>query len=165
MHLDESFLQEISNLDGEECWGVTGGSGTGSVISLDIGKKTARAKPVRNAHLTELVRCYESAYSLLLYCPWRMESKSKVLSGSHMSNENDGPMVRGLEFIRGKKIETVTCARPAFDLRIEFEGELSLVIHCSLIGMDADECYVFKGKLGWYSVGFDGRLSLENAET
>lgn len=163
MHLDESFLQDLSNLTGEECWGVTGGEGTGSMISLDIGKRTVRAKPMRNPHLTELVRCYESAYQLLLYCPWRIESSSEVFSGSHMSNQNDGPMVRGLEVIRGKTIQTITCSRPAFDLQIQFEGGISLVIHCSLIGMDEDECYVFKGKLGWYSVGFDGKLALEKS--
>lgn len=105
MHIVEPFLQELSNLTGEECWGVTGGAGTGSVIALDIGKRTVRAKPVRNVHLTELVRCYESTFKLLLYCPWRIESKSDVISGSHMSNANDGPMVRGLEFIRGKKLK------------------------------------------------------------
>ncbi|WP_426112783.1 hypothetical protein [Massilia sp. PWRC2] len=164
MQLVESFLQELSSLAGEECWGVTGGEGTGSVIALDIGKRTVRAKPFRNVHLTELVRCYESAYKLLLYCPWRIESKSEVFSGSHMSNVNDGPMVLGLEFIRGKKIAAVTCSRPALDLQIQFEGEISLVIHCSSIGMDFDECYVFKGKLGWYTVGFDVRLALEKSK-
>ena len=118
MHLVESFLQELSSLTGEECWGVTGGEGTGSLIALDIGKRTVRAKPVRNVHLTELVRCYESEYKLLLYCPWRIESKSEVFSGSHMSNANDGPMVRGLDFIRAKKIAAVTCSLPALDLQI-----------------------------------------------
>lgn len=161
MYSDESFFQELSDLIAEECWGVTGGEGTGSVISLDIGRRTARAKPVRNVHLTELVRCYESAYKLLLYCPWRIDSRTEVLSGSHMSNVNDGPMCRGFEFIRGKKIEAVTCSRPAFDLQIRFEGEISLVIHCSEIGIDDDQCYLFKGKRGWYSVGFDGKLALE----
>lgn len=44
----------------------------GSVISLKIGARTLRRKPVNNPHLTDLVRRYESAYSLMLWCPWRV---------------------------------------------------------------------------------------------
>jgi hypothetical protein len=164
MQIREVFLAELSALVGEECWGVTGGEGTGSVISLSIGQRRPRPKPLNNPHLTELVRHCKGTYSLMLYCPWRIESRLQVLSGSHMSNLNDGPMVRGYGSICGQKIKTVACSGPAFDLRLDFENERSLVIHCSAIGMEQDECYTFGTPSGWFRVGLDGRLTLKECD-
>jgi len=165
MYIRDAFLRALSALIGEECWGIVGGEGTGSVISLNIGVRTARAKPINNPHLSDLVRRYDSAYKLMLYCPWRIDSASDVVSGSHMSNANDGPMVRGYAAICGQKIKAVTCSGPAFDLRLDFENQHSLLLHCSAIGNDEDECYVFRTPHGWFVVGLDGHLSLEASDT
>jgi hypothetical protein len=161
MNTVNNFQRALSGLVGEECWGVVGGEGTGSIISLKIGARILRAKPHSNPHLSDLVRQNESAYTLLLYCPWRIDSLSNVVSGSHMSNANDGPMVRGYASICGQKIKAVNCCPPAFDLKLDFENEHSLVIHCSAFGMDGDVCYMFGTPQGWFSVGLDGCLAVE----
>lgn len=158
MQPTDLLIFELNKLVGEECWGVVGGAGTGSIISLDFGKQIPRNKPLKNPYVTETVRNYESEFRLMLYCPWRIESRWQVISGSHMSNENDGPMVSGLHYIRGKKILAVTCTEPAYDLRIRFVNEVDLVVHCSLIGMDDDTCYSLSAPHGVFSVCYDGKV-------
>lgn len=161
MQLGEKLLRALTDIVGEECWGVVGGEGTGSVILLSIGERILRRRPIPNPHLSDLVRHHESAYSLRIMCPWRIDSPSEVVSGSHMSNANDGPMVRGLNEICGQKVVAVLCSAPAFDVTIHFENHRSLVIHCTEIGSDYDACYSFGTPVGYYSVGFDGNVSFE----
>lgn len=164
MSLQEAFLSELSALVGEECWGVVGGGGTGSVISLKIGARTLKHKPLNNPHLSDLVRKYDSAYSLMLWCPWRIDSNSNVVSGSHMENSNEGPMIRGYKSILGQKITTVTCSAPAFDLRLEFANRHTLLVHCSSIGKAYEECYTFGTPPGHYRVSLDGELDFKARE-
>jgi hypothetical protein len=164
MYLRDALLRDLLALVGEECWGVVGGEGTGSVISLSVGTQILRQKPVGNPHLSDLVRQYDSAYSLLLWCPWRIDSDSRVVSGSHMSNANNGPMVVGSNCICGQKITAVTCSGPAFDLRLDFENQHALVVHCSAIGKDYEECYAFGTPLGHYSVSLDGELTFQSRQ-
>lgn len=161
MSLRDAFRSDLLALIGEECWGVVCGEGTGSVLGLDIGARTLKRKPVNNSHLTELVRRYDSAYSMLVWCPWRIDSDSKVVAGSHMSNTNDGPMVIGSKSICGQRITAVTCSSPAFDLRLNFENKHSLVIHCSANGKNYEDCYSFGTPLGHYGVDLDGVLNFE----
>jgi hypothetical protein len=97
----------------------------------------------------------------MLYGPWRIESVSKVVSGSHMLNANDGPMVRGYASICGQKIKAVICAGPAFDLRIDFENQHSLVAHCSSIDEHEGDYYTFGTPTGWFGVEPDGRLTFD----
>lgn len=161
MSLRDAFLHGLSTLVGEECWGVVCGEGSGSVLGLHIGARTLKQKPVNNPHLSELVRRYDSAYSMLIWCPWRIDSDSKVVAGSHMSNANDGPMIVGSQSVCGQRITALTCSSPAFDLRLDFENKHSLVIHCSAIGKDYEDCYSFGTRLGHYCVDLDGNLSFQ----
>ena len=157
--LRDDFLHAISAMAGEECWGVACGEGTGSVIALHIGARTIRAKPLRNPHASYLIRRYDGAYSLLLWCSWRIDSDLDVVAGSHMVNTNDGPMVVGSNAICGQRITSATCSGPAFDLRLEFENRHTLVVHCSAVGKDYEECYVVRTPFGHYTVSLDGQLS------
>lgn len=163
-NIGEMLLHDLSMIVGEECWGVTGGEGTGSVILLNIGARTLMQRPLKNPHLTELVRRYDSAYALRIRSPWRIDSALEVVSGSHLPNSNDGRMVQGLTTICGKIITSVSCSAPGFDLTIEFDNQHSLVIHCSEIGWGYDDCYSFGSPPGYYSVGFDGDVSFQPSE-
>jgi hypothetical protein len=161
MSLRDAFLRDLSALVGEECWGVVCGEGSGSVLGLKIGVRTPRQKPVNNPHLSELVRRYDCAWSMLIWCSWRIDSDSHVVAGSHMSNANNGPMVAGSQSICGQRITAVTCSSPAFDLRVNFENKCSLVVHCSAVGKEYEDCYSFGTPLGHYGIGLDGSLSFE----
>ncbi len=159
-----AFLQALAALVGEECWGVTGGEGSGSVISLDIGARTLRRRPIPNPHLSELVRHYDSAYSLLIRRQWRIDTATEIVSG-RMSNANVGPMVRGLAAIRGQVITSVNCAGPADDLRIGFDNGHALVIHCSASGSPEDRSYSCGTPAGHYTVHLDDGLGFAPART
>ena len=161
MELEKNFLLNINELIGLECWGVTGGEGTGSVISIDMGKKTLRKKPSTNPYLSKLVAKYNSSHSLMVYCPWRIESKTNILSASFMPNDNNGIMVKGLKEITGTTIKNIICGSPAYDLHIEFSNETNLIVHCSNIGMDEKECYSFKSLQNWYTVNYGGEITYE----
>jgi len=56
MNTVELFEEEVSKLPGKECWGVVGGVGAGSIISLSIGDKYPKAVASKNRHLSEIVR-------------------------------------------------------------------------------------------------------------
>ncbi|MCY0911409.1 hypothetical protein [Massilia antarctica] len=157
--ISQMLLRELSAIVGEECWGVVGGEGTGSVILLYIGARTLRPRSLKNPHLSDLVRRYDGAYSLRIECPWRIDSPSEVVAGSHMSNANDGPMVRGFKLICGQNITSVSCSGPAFDLTIRFENQHALVIHCAQIDWDYDTCYTFGAPAGYYKVALNGKVS------
>ncbi len=161
MQIEKTFSRELSKLIGLECWGVTCGEGSGSVLKIDIGDKITRATPLKNPHLSNIVRVNESSICFMLYSPWRLESKSEVLCGSHSPNDNTGVMVRGVNCILGQTIKSIVCKMPAFDLCIVFSNELKLVVHCSNIGIDDDECYSFKAKKGWFTVKYNGELIVE----
>ena len=160
-HLTQILLRDLFAILGEECWGVVGGEGTGSVILLHIGVRTLRAKPVRNPYLSDFVRRYDSAYTLRIMCPWRIDSPTEVVAGSHMPNSNDGPMVKGFESICGKTVTSVSCSAPAFDLILKFDNLYSLVIQCSSIGWDSKKCYSFGTPAGHYVVALDGKIVFE----
>jgi hypothetical protein len=164
MCLCDALLRDLSTLIGEECWGAVCGEGTGSVLGLYIGVRTLKRMPTNNPHLSQLVRLYDSAYSFLIWCPWRIDSISKVVAGSHMSNANGGPMVEGSQSICGQRIVAVTCSPTAFDLRLDFENRYSLVIHCGAIGRDYEVCYSFGTPNGHYRIDLDGELSFEALE-
>lgn len=164
MSLPESFSRDLSAIVGEDCWGAVCGEGSGSVLGLKIGARTLRHKPLKNLHLSELVRHYDSAYSMLIWCPWRIDTDRKVIAASYMPNTNDGAMVIGSQSICGQRIMSVACSGPAFDLRLEFENGHALVIHCGAIGRDYEDCYSFGTPLGYYGVDLDGELSFEANE-
>lgn len=164
MSLRDAFLRDLSALVGEECWGVVCGAGSGSILGLEIGARTRRRKPINNSHLSELVRNYKGAYSMLVWCPWRIDFASTVVAGSYMENANDGPMVTGSLSICGQRISAVTCSGPAFDLRLDFENRHALVIHCGGIARDYEDCYSLGTPLGYYGVDLDGILGFEAGE-
>lgn len=163
-YISEMLLRELSAIVGEECWGVVGGEGTGSVILLHIGARTLRCRPRQNPHLPNLIQLYDSSHSLRIESPWRIESLSKVVSGSHMPNTNDGKMVKRLQTICGQRITSLICTAPAFDLKMRFENQYLLVTHSSAIGWDNTTCYSFGTPAGHYIVSLDGDVAFEAAE-
>ena len=163
MNTVELFEEEISKLPGKECWGVVGGAGTGTVISLSIGDKYPKKVPSKNSYLSEVVRNNSSEYSLLVECPWRIESSTEVICGSHHTNEIDGPYLSSFRQITGVCIESVECNSPAFDLKLALSNGLILQINCCSIGADDNECYSFGTPKGWFGVCFDGVVNPEQS--
>jgi len=130
----ESLLDQLKagldRLANEMCWGATAGEGTGSIVNLHIGKKIPRQIPLKNAHLSEDIRKYDSQLGLLIECSWRLDSKSDVTCGWTDSNEEGGPMLSGLQQIVDQKVKRVVLSLPALDLAIEFANSMVLRVFC-----------------------------------
>lgn len=113
--------------DGDGCWGITAGKGTGSMVSIQCGRKIRRSHPVNNPHLSEESRENEAEYCLFLRdCSWRLESDDEILSSSLSGNEEGGTMLAGLNRIVGQKIVDVRLNLPWMDLTIVFENGIRL---------------------------------------
>jgi len=157
----EKFKKEIAELGGKECWGVVGGSGTGSVINLKVEDRFLKKAPSKSSYLSDLVRNYDSEYDFMIYCPWRIENDGEVICGSHHTNEDDGPYKRGFDQLIGEKIYNVSSSYPAFDLEISFGNGVILNASCVSIGMDDNICYSFRTPKGWFTIYFDGDIEFE----
>jgi len=162
MNIVENLRRDLGLLEGEVCWAAIGGEGTGSIISLSIGEKIPKSSPSKNKFLSELARNNDSKHGFMIYGAWRVDSENEVISGSHMSNENDGPMVRGLRQLADKRILAIKCEKPGLDLVIQFEGGLCLSVFCAEIDAETEEFYTFKSSSGWYSISHNGKVDYED---
>ena len=124
------FLNELRKLEGLECWGVVAGEGTGTRVSLDFGQKISRKGSSNNPLLSEVLRHYTGEFSVFIReCAWRLES-DQTLCTWKSPNANDGEMIRCLQGLVGRCVTRVSVASPAFDLVIEFSGDLKLSLFC-----------------------------------
>ncbi|MCJ8311476.1 MAG: hypothetical protein HRU38_02080 [Saccharospirillaceae bacterium] len=164
MNITESFKLELNNIIGKEIWGVVGGRGTGSVISLSIGDKFKTDQPSINPNLTELVKNYDSEYGLMVFSPWRIESNKKVFCGSHNNNDESGPYNYAFGKILNTTIIQATVSVPSYDLVLSLSNGNSLKVFCALIGMDDNECYALKSPQGWFSVLYDGVIEFDSGD-
>jgi hypothetical protein len=110
------------------CWSVIAGSGAGSLISLDFGRKVARAKPLKNSMLTEEQRNFGGEHVLYVSCAWRLQNQKEVICTSTSSNLEGQAMMVGLHKLIGAYVCKVKTKVPGGDLEIIFENGLSLLI-------------------------------------
>ena len=149
------FNHALEQLVGKECWSVVAGEGTGSMVSLDFGRKQRRKTAVRNRHLTRTQREFEGEFDLFIQgCAWRLEEPRKVICSSMSDNANDGPMVAGLERLDEQKVLRVVIDYPGYDLALTFEGaegELTLRLFCDQADREgeADNYSFFSPKMAW----------------
>jgi hypothetical protein len=136
-------LKAITNtLIGLPCWSIIGGKGTGSVIHLGFGSKKLRDRPLKNPHLTEEERLYDSDISLMVYCSWRLSSESDIICSWRDAIDNIEDMLFNLELIRNKKITKINICPLSLDLDIYFEGNKKIEIFCDETNdYDADNNY------------------------
>lgn len=138
MDLHTEFRNELHNLEGQECWGVSAGAGSGSRFSLQMGKRILRAKPLKNPTLPEDIQKYNGEFVLFIQnCAWRLDSERMICS-SKSPNNNDGPMVQGLRSLTGQRVVTVATSPPGHDLLIRFSGGGALHVLCDCFNEDED---------------------------
>ena len=117
----------INNLT---CWYVTCGGSPGSVFRICLGAMIPRAKPLSNPKLSDQFRSNAPEYSIMAYCAWRLDSPAGVITGWLDPNEEDGPLVKGLDSLVGEKITRVELISPGWDLMLNFTGDKALRIFC-----------------------------------
>jgi hypothetical protein len=124
------FITTIHTLVGKECWGITAGERTGSVIDLDFGKKIHRKHPGPNPALPADLRLDDGELGMFIECAWRLDAADRVICGWGESGAEGGPLGRGLQLIVNKIVERVSIEQPAFDLALHFENGLVLRVFC-----------------------------------
>lgn len=120
----------LCRLVGEKCWSFIGGINTGSCISLSIGRKVLRDKPLRNTLLSKEERLYKGEFEFYMRCSWRLDWKEEVLCGSEDDNSEGGPMQKGLQAMLGQRVVSVELERPSLDLTLAFENDLVFRMFC-----------------------------------
>ncbi|MFN7134335.1 MAG: hypothetical protein ACK4N5_19810 [Myxococcales bacterium] len=138
------FNHALQRLVGKPCWSVIAGEHTGSMASLDFGRRVPRATPVRNRHLTRAQRQYEGEFDLFIEaCAWRLQRERSIVCTSMSDNANDGPLVLGLEELLDRKVVSVSVEYPGYDLTLAFEESLTLLLFCDAAPEDDSDNYSF----------------------
>ena len=169
--LSNSSVQEqeleavILGLRLKRCWAVIAGRGTGSAIDLHFGAKVPRKRPLTNPTLGDEERRFEGETSIYLTCAWRLDDKSKVVSGWLDGGETVEEMVRGLKSLVGNTVEAIEIQSPAWDLKITFDSGITLTIFADQTSLvDNDDNYsVFHGLQG-YTVGTRSHVRREASD-
>jgi len=153
------------SMAGKECWLIIAGAGTGSVVSLGFGDKKRLERPVKNPCLTNDERLYGPEYSILIYCAWRLSLLDTIVCSWRDSNEAGGPMLSGLELLRGKKLCEIIIEPIGFDLTLHFEDGLCFQIFCDVTNdYDSDDNYIFFTNEIILSVGLKSEVSIEQRD-
>jgi hypothetical protein len=149
---------------GEECWSIIAGSGTGSVILLDLGSKSPRKQELRNDTLTDEQRRFESPYSIHVWCSWRIERNGRVV-GSWVALPEDGWRERsGLSLIEGRRLTGFELGESVPDLCLDF-GEVRLSAFADRLTENEDDCaFTLSTPDGVFLVFSGGDLQRERVE-
>ena len=123
--MKESVPTIASLLTGLRCWGFVAGAGSGSTIELLLGKKVERDRFLTNPHLDEEVRRFEAEVSLFVQCSWRLVSGGRIICTNLSVNTADGPMIDGLEGLKGKRVVSVDSSAE-LDQIITFNNQMKL---------------------------------------
>jgi hypothetical protein len=129
---------ELSKMIGRRCWSIVAGPGTGSVVSLGLGDKVRRTKPLTNSHLSYDQRMFESEFEIFIESFWRLDGPSQVICGGWDDNRPEGPMLTGLRRLEGKELLDSHVSDPGLDLVLCFEDDLRLRVFCDQIN-EADQ--------------------------
>lgn len=124
------FYAGLKCLIGLECWSIIAGKGTGSIISLNIGNRIPLDKISSNNKIPDIARRYTGEYGIFIECAWRLDNINEVICGSQSSNEDNGPMLTGLQQLVPSHISDIQLYEPAKDLKIIFDNEYQLNIFC-----------------------------------
>jgi hypothetical protein len=149
---------------GEECWAIIAGPGTGSIILLDLGAKLPRDHVLRNPKLTEEERMFEAAFSVHVWCSWRVEEAGRVV-GSAAALPDEGWWERsGLARIKGRRLTGFDFGSPIPDFRLDF-GNVSLVMFADTLSEDGEDCaYTLRSPEETFVVFASGELLSERVE-
>jgi hypothetical protein len=160
------FEGAVNRLVGQLCWGIIAGAGTGSIISLQLGRQIPRQLHSRNPTLSRLQKKYESEYTLFIECAWRLESNSKVICGCWDDNSKNGEMIAGLKRLTGSTVTSVNVKKPTWDLDLMFSNGLVLRVFCDSVNLaDLNDNYSVFLPEGIFVVGTRSKLWKEQRES
>lgn len=128
--MNTEVIECLVRLEGQPCWSVIAGRGTGSIVAIDFGPKVKRPRPVSNPYLTPEQREFVGAFSLLISCAWRLDGSKGVVCSWMDENVDGGRMLGGLHQLPGGYVTIVAVAQPAYDLTLTVNQGLTLRLFC-----------------------------------
>jgi hypothetical protein len=155
---EKAFEAELSKIVGLTCWGAIAGKGTGSMVTLDYGRKIPIVPPLRNDRLSKVLREYHGEYCIFIEgCAWRLESKRTILCGWGDDADKIGECVQCLV---GCRLSAASVTNWALDLNLSFSNDYVLRLFCDQTAGTLDN-YSLRSPSGWYSVGPNSKISQE----
>lgn len=143
MDLISEFRDVLWQMAGEKCWSFMANVNTGSCVSIDIGQKVLREKPLRNPRISKEERIYRGEFHFYVNCSWRIDWKGEVLCGGEDDKSEQGSMMIGLREMLNRRVVSVELEQPGLDVALEFEGGLVFRIFCDEFEEEEDvENYV-----------------------
>jgi hypothetical protein len=139
----DEFETAVNNMIGLTCWSAQI-SGVGSLLSLQIGDKIRRDKPMVHPDfkLTEEERFFRGTYILYVEdCPWRLESDESVLTTWLDDSSPRGQLALHIASLAGQTITHAEITRPGLDLCIRFDSGVTLRIFPDQIDPDEGDNY------------------------
>ena len=119
-------------LSGKQCWYVCDGA-IGAAFQLALGRKVRRREPLQNRRLAKAYRDFEGEANLLVWCAWRLDSATRVISSSQADSSS---CHRALSRLKGERILSAHASQPAWDLEMIFSNRLRLTLFCDIVPGD-----------------------------
>jgi hypothetical protein len=157
------LMSIVARMVGTSCWGVVAGGCTGSRFALDFGNKIEWPVKISNSMLTADERKYRGEFGLQVGCAaWRLDSKQEVITAWTDLASPDGPMVKGLERLRGRVVTRTEVSQPGLDLLMEFDKEYFLRVFCDQMDEDLDN-YTISFRNVYVEVEARSRIDIEDS--
>lgn len=130
------FSAVLDRLTGLVIWDVAAAAITESAFSVDAGHRLPVA-PVSKYSPTE-----QGEYGLYVKCAWRLEGEDTTVCTWQDDRSEGGRMLNGLRSMVGRRIISARAGPPSWDLTVQFDGGLRLLVFCDISTEDPDpECY------------------------
>jgi hypothetical protein len=127
MRIPRQMSTALARLLEQRCWHVSAGRGAGASFTLAFGRRVRRSVPLKNQHQPRIYRENEGQFCVFVLCSWRLEGPRAALSSSdHESDE----IAADLRQLVGQRVVGAKVIPPAWDLRLDFSGRLTLAIFC-----------------------------------
>lgn len=121
----------VQMLVGQSCWYVSHGGSTAPTFELVMGQRIPREAQLQNAAHPDEFRLNRGSHSLLVWCSWRLQEPTKVLTTS--DNVAD---LSQLDKLTDATLVIARCSAPAWDLELQFSNGLVLLIFSDNHGPD-----------------------------
>ena len=119
-------------IDQKLCWYVSCGA-VGTTFQLALGEKRRRTVPLKNKTHPKVYRVFEGESNLLVWCAWRLETGTKVLSSS---NDLVVTVERTLSRLIGKHVTSAEVLFPSWDIVLKFSNRYVMRIFCDHVPGD-----------------------------
>jgi hypothetical protein len=157
-----SFKKELAMLEGLKCWGVIAGTGSGSMVTIELGGRVRRGASVKNENISDELRNYCGEFCVFVEgCAWRVEDNATIVCGW---NDDEATIREKMDCLVGCKLTKAELSGWALDLTLSFDERYFLRLFCDRTAGTLDN-YSIRFPSGWYSVRSKSKLSWEATDS